>query len=256
LVVKRSKSAVKRTAYAFTATAGATAAKAVLWGALGFGLYTSGFAASRAFVGAETSAADKQTQSALVVPRRSAPTPAQPVAIAAGPKAPALGRETPSLGVRGDTSTPRAVSSNRGVVNQQSHGMTNAAGSAIRSFSDELSSNAQALAGSADAASLGVEARGLAAVQQTLRTGRGAEALRLVDEQRQTFARGALSDEREAARILALCAVGRDANARSAAQLRIFCVNHRRRHLELVFERVAQAAEINRFRNGNSGFEQ
>ena len=65
---------------------------------------------------------------------------------------------------------------------------------------------------------LSVEARALAKVQSALKEGRGAEALQLVEEQRQQFAHGALQPERDAARIVALCAVGRVADARSAAR--------------------------------------
>jgi len=65
---------------------------------------------------------------------------------------------------------------------------------------------------------LSVEARGLAKVQRNLKEGKNQEALRLVEEQRQRFAHGELQSERSAARILALCAVGRIAEAREAAR--------------------------------------
>jgi hypothetical protein len=68
------------------------------------------------------------------------------------------------------------------------------------------------------ALALSVEARGLATVQRALKEGRNAEALQLVEEQRQQFAHGELQQERDAARIVALCAVGRVADARSAAR--------------------------------------
>jgi len=71
---------------------------------------------------------------------------------------------------------------------------------------------------SAAGLALSVEARALAKVQSALKEGLNAEALRLVEEQRQQFAHGELQQERDAARIVALCAVGRVADARSAAR--------------------------------------
>ena len=68
------------------------------------------------------------------------------------------------------------------------------------------------------ALALSVEARALAKVESALKEGLGAEALRLVEDQRRQFARGALQPERDAARIVALCAVGRVAEARAAAR--------------------------------------
>jgi outer membrane protein assembly factor BamD (BamD/ComL family) len=53
-------------------------------------------------------------------------------------------------------------------------------------------------------------------VQRALRDGRAEEALRLLAEQDKTFARGALHEERAAARVLALCSAGRTAEGRAA----------------------------------------
>jgi uncharacterized membrane-anchored protein len=65
---------------------------------------------------------------------------------------------------------------------------------------------------------LSIEARALAQVQSALREGRNADALRLVEEQSLQFSHGELQQERDAATILALCAVGRVADARAAAR--------------------------------------
>jgi hypothetical protein len=65
---------------------------------------------------------------------------------------------------------------------------------------------------------LEVETRALGDVTRALRDGRPDEALRLLGEQEQTFARGSLHEERAAARVFALCAAGRIARARSARE--------------------------------------
>jgi hypothetical protein len=62
------------------------------------------------------------------------------------------------------------------------------------------------------------EARALADVQRALREGRSTEALAMLAAQNREFAGGALGQEREAARIMALCAVGRVAEGRPAAE--------------------------------------
>lgn len=96
---------------------------------------------------------------------------------------------------------------------------TFAGASAIVAFPSEAPSKpTQAPAPSASGLALSVEARALAEVQRALREGRNAQALRLVEEQRQQFARGELQPERDAAQIVALCAVGRVADARAAAR--------------------------------------
>ena len=64
---------------------------------------------------------------------------------------------------------------------------------------------------------LTLEAQGLSLVQQALRDGRGTDALALLDLQERTFHGGKLDLERQAARIIALCAVGRQAEARAFA---------------------------------------
>jgi hypothetical protein len=70
---------------------------------------------------------------------------------------------------------------------------------------------------------LAAESRALAAVQRALRDGEGQAALRLLDEQDRTFARGALGEERAAARVLASCSAGKTleaARARAAFEAR------------------------------------
>jgi hypothetical protein len=66
-------------------------------------------------------------------------------------------------------------------------------------------------------ASLAAESRALGDVQRALRDGAGERALHLLDDQDRRFVRGALSEERAAARVLALCAAGRVAAARQGA---------------------------------------
>jgi len=68
------------------------------------------------------------------------------------------------------------------------------------------------------APSLEQETRGLSSVQVALRDGRPSQALTLLDAQERVFARGTLVTERSAARVFALCALGRTEQARSAAR--------------------------------------
>jgi hypothetical protein len=62
------------------------------------------------------------------------------------------------------------------------------------------------------------EARALADVQRALREGRSADALVMLAAQNREFAGGVLGQEREAARIMALCGAGRGAEGRAAAE--------------------------------------
>lgn len=68
------------------------------------------------------------------------------------------------------------------------------------------------------AASLAEETRLLEAAQRELAKNQGGAALAMLDEHAARFPSGALSEERSAARILALCGVGRTGEARSAAK--------------------------------------
>jgi hypothetical protein len=61
------------------------------------------------------------------------------------------------------------------------------------------------------------ESRGLSRVNQVLRAGSPASALALLDQQDREFAAGGLVAERAAARVLALCAAGRTAEAKAKA---------------------------------------
>jgi hypothetical protein len=73
------------------------------------------------------------------------------------------------------------------------------------------------LNGATGAASLAEETRLLQAAQRELAQKRTAAALVLLDEHAAKFPRGALAQERAGARVLALCDLGRLAEARSAA---------------------------------------
>ncbi|MBX3233266.1 MAG: hypothetical protein KIT84_20955 [Labilithrix sp.] len=57
----------------------------------------------------------------------------------------------------------------------------------------------------------------LRSANAALAAGDGATALRRLDEHATRFPRGALTEEREAARVLALCASGRASEARANA---------------------------------------
>lgn len=65
------------------------------------------------------------------------------------------------------------------------------------------------------AASLAAETRLIAEAQSKLSEGAPARALALLDQHREEFPRGDLVPEREAARVLALCALGRSAEAKT-----------------------------------------
>jgi hypothetical protein len=62
------------------------------------------------------------------------------------------------------------------------------------------------------------EGRALALVQRALSEHRGGEALLLLDQQNESYPTGALAPERAAAKVIALCEVGRRVEARSAAE--------------------------------------
>jgi RNA polymerase sigma-70 factor (ECF subfamily) len=70
----------------------------------------------------------------------------------------------------------------------------------------------------APAPSLSGETRLLEAAQRELASGRAASALSLLEEHRQRFPSGALTEERTAARVLSLCALGRVEEARRSAE--------------------------------------
>jgi hypothetical protein len=66
--------------------------------------------------------------------------------------------------------------------------------------------------------SLVAESRELGAVQAALGTNDAARALQLLDAQDRAFSGGTLTQERAAARVLALCISGRSAEAQLAKQ--------------------------------------
>jgi len=70
---------------------------------------------------------------------------------------------------------------------------------------------------SAPGAVLSAEARALADAQRALREGRNSEALSRIEQQESQFASGELGQERRAAKIVALCALGRVTEARALA---------------------------------------
>jgi outer membrane protein assembly factor BamD (BamD/ComL family) len=65
---------------------------------------------------------------------------------------------------------------------------------------------------------LDVETRSLGEAHGALQSGDAARALALLDKQSATYAQGELRQERAAARIMALCKLGRGAEARAAAE--------------------------------------
>ena len=70
----------------------------------------------------------------------------------------------------------------------------------------------------ATSAGLSDEVRVLNEAHVALRDGDSARALALLDDHRRRFSRGALGEERQAARVLALCDAGRVAEAKAAAE--------------------------------------
>ncbi len=65
---------------------------------------------------------------------------------------------------------------------------------------------------------LAAETAALRMAQQAMRSGRPAETLALLDQQDALYARGALAQERAAARVMALCQLGNVSAGRTAAQ--------------------------------------
>ena len=95
--------------------------------------------------------------------------------------------------------------------------------SASAAFPDQLAEissagNFSAPKSASTGAGLSDEARALAEVQRALREGKNARALTMVEGQQQRFTTGALGQERQAIKIVALCALGRVAEARSLAE--------------------------------------
>jgi hypothetical protein len=202
--------------------------KAALWLALGGSVGVGGYAISRLHSGSVNSAstsAPVRTAGALAgsqtTPRAvQIPTPNEP------PRAPEGTNTSQPSGARSSdapneakqrSSEPR-VSSSLQNTGGAFHA-TGAATPAVAAFPNEARlAPTPRSASSAPSLPLSVEARALAKVQSALKEGRNAEALSLVEEQQQQFAHGELQQERDAAKIVALCAVGRVAEARVAAR--------------------------------------
>lgn len=83
---------------------------------------------------------------------------------------------------------------------------------------DDATSSSARAASSRRASNLLAETELLAAAQRALNGGSPARALELLDRHRTRFHRGALAPERDAARVLALCALGREAQAERERQ--------------------------------------
>jgi len=81
-----------------------------------------------------------------------------------------------------------------------------------------VSPSAPAAAPSSSVPSVTREVELLAEAQSAINAGDGARALVLLDEHARRFPSGAMSQEREAARVFALCALGRTGEARAAAE--------------------------------------
>jgi hypothetical protein len=80
-----------------------------------------------------------------------------------------------------------------------------------------VEARASAAVPSAAPRSIADETRVLEAAQRELASGRAASALALLDEHAERFPSGALGEERTAARVLSLCALGRTEEARRSA---------------------------------------
>jgi len=201
----------------------------VIVGAAGTGAYrvsTRQYAAPAA-VHATAPPADKQDKQHQVV---GAPVEAQPATgsePAAAPNADlpkALQPRTPSQGAG---AAERATRPNLESAPAHEVSALEPAQAAARSPTPALAATqdfptnpapSPATSGSSSAVTLTREARALADVQRALREGRSADALLMLASQSREFAGGALGQEREAARIVALCGAGRVAEGRAAAE--------------------------------------
>jgi hypothetical protein len=206
------------------------ALKVTLWMAIGGSLGMGGYEISRARSSAAPATAPVQRAESTSPSAAAPPGPAAPAAVQVAPtlapSAPPDGPQpAPSNAARPASALVDAAPSAAGLAsvpvthpNAAVHPMA-AQAPAVAAFPSSASSASLATpAPSAVGLALSVEARALAKVQSALKEGRNAEALRLVEEQRQQFAHGELQQERDAARIVALCAVGRVADARAAAR--------------------------------------
>jgi hypothetical protein len=156
--------------------------------------------------------------------------PVRGVPSAAGPQASDPERDSgPPLIARAEPSGPVAKARGKSEV-PSAHGSgtlsaERAPNPSRASFTTPAPSPTHELPASADTpesrepsdTTLSREAQGLAAVQRALRGSRAAEALALLDDQERQFPSGKLGQERQAARVIALCALGKVSAARSLA---------------------------------------
>jgi len=214
------------------ASSGGLALKAALWLAIGASVGIGGYAISRVPSGSvNVMAASTQAHAGSTsTSRPSAPARVAPGAAEVAPANVEDAATEHSQGSRPNTSpvsrapgkgSPSSRASSAS-FNADRGGSAHAIGadtSGVAAFPlDAPSGPAGASGADASSLALSVEARALAEVQRDLKEGKNAEALRLVEAQRQQFAHGELQPERDAAKIVALCAVGRVADARAAAR--------------------------------------
>lgn len=86
------------------------------------------------------------------------------------------------------------------------------------------------------------EMRYLEAAQRALRDGNGARALAWLDEHKSRFPNGVLAEERLAARVLALCRVGRSADARREAEAFVRIAPHSPLLVQVIESCVSEVA--------------
>jgi hypothetical protein len=205
--------------------------KAAIWLAVGASVGVSGYAISHlrssgvnAVPASVHARASGTSASAISEAGQAAPGTAAPNTVLAGPPedpeasgpSAVLTTGVPSAGSPRPSEVPLSPLSRDNVKIPRA---TAASSPPVAIFPSEApSAAARAPSPSASSLALSVEARALAEVQSDLKEGRSAEALKLVEEQRQQFVHGELQQERDAARIVALCAVGHIADARAAAR--------------------------------------
>ena len=175
-----------------SAAAKATVAK-ILAGVVGLGV------AGGALVFALRSEIPPAASSAVVPPERSRAAPAKPPPVLASPKPPALADQAPAdQAPADDTAVDEAP---------EAHGTATSAA--------QHNSVSEPPNGSTSEDGLAQEVAILSRASSALHSGRPAAALMALAEHQQKFPRGILTQERTAARIQALCALGRTTEARA-----------------------------------------
>jgi hypothetical protein len=183
--------------------AGYSVGAALLIGALGAGGIVGWLGAGRSTAASGPSSAPN----ALFPAPPALPSPIEPTApLADTPPTPLTTVETPAEGMSIDlTPSPKSASAPR----DRARGPVRA-----RNKAETAPESGAALASD----SLAEEVRMLRSARAALDRGDPMQALRLVDAHETRFHRGTLYEERLAARVLALCALGRADAARAAAQ--------------------------------------